>query len=78
MRPGVLTPGVHAGSGLPCLFENGSRAPKDTIVLIHPLLRRTGESGRELGGGESVKFVDTFELDRRHLKALEVARRGLA
>ena len=75
MRPGVLTPGIHDASGLPCLFEGGSRAPERTIVLIHPLWARSGEAGRALAGGEPVKFIDTFELERRPLKALEAARR---
>ena len=77
MRPGVLLPGIHPASNLPCLFEGGSNAPEDTIVLIHPLWRRTGDAGQALAAGEPVKFVDTFELERRPLKALEAARRGL-
>jgi predicted RNA-binding Zn-ribbon protein involved in translation (DUF1610 family) len=76
MRPGVLTAGTHSASGLPCLFENGSAAPENTIVLIHPLWAHTGAAGHTLSGGQAVKFVDTFELERRPLKALEAARRG--
>jgi ribosomal protein L37AE/L43A len=74
MRPGTLTAGTHAASGLPCLFEEGNDDPAP-VVVIHPLWKREGAEGLALAGGESVRFVDTFELERRPLRALEEARR---
>ena len=78
MRPGALAAGVHAASGLACLFEQGRTGPDATIVVIHPLWRRDGDAGIALAGGEEVRFIDTFELERRPLRALEDARRGSA
>jgi hypothetical protein len=75
MRPGTLEAGIHPATGLPCLFEHGRRDPASTIVVIHPLWKRDGPEGLDLGGGEEVRFVDTFELERRPLRALEDARR---
>jgi hypothetical protein len=75
MRPGALTAGVHAASGLACLLEQGRSGPDATTLVIHPLWRRDGDAGLALAGGEQVKFIDTFELERRPLRALEDARR---
>jgi hypothetical protein len=78
MRPGILDAGVHSASGLPCIREQGKTGPDSTIVVIHPLWLRDGEAGLALGGGEKVRFIDTFELERRPLRALEKARAGNA
>ncbi len=78
MRPGVLSAGIHSASGLPCIREHGKADPDSTIVVIHPLWLREGEAGIALAGGEKVRFVDTFELERRPLRALENARAGVA
>jgi hypothetical protein len=75
MRPGILVAGVHGASGLPCLQDQRSRGAEGTIVVIHPLWSREGEAGSSLAGGEPVKFIDTFELERRPLRALENLRR---
>lgn len=74
MRPGVLVAGVHAASGLPCVTEQGSSGPGASIVVVHPLWRTDAEAGLALAGGEQVRFIDTFELERRPLRALEAAR----
>ena len=44
--------GVHAASGLPCLFEQGRSGPGSTIVVIHPLWSTDGNAGLALAGGE--------------------------
>ncbi|WP_448208761.1 hypothetical protein [Azospirillum sp. sgz302134] len=75
MRPGILTADIHAASGLPCLIERGKDRPDATIIVIHPLWLREGNAGLALAGGEQVRFIDTFELERRPLRALEDARR---
>jgi Helicase conserved C-terminal domain/DEAD/DEAH box helicase len=71
MRPGTLTAGIHTASGLACLVERSRTGPATTILVIHPLWRSDGDAGLELSGGEQVKFIDTFELERRPLRALE-------
>ena len=76
MRPGALTADIHSASGLPCLREQGKTGPEATTVVIHPLWLRDGEAGVALAGGEKVRFIDTFELERRPLRALENARMG--
>lgn len=76
MRPGSLSAGLHAPSGLPCLHEQGILDAAHALVIIHPLWKHDGPEGLSLGGGEAVRFIDTFELERRPLRALEAARRG--
>ena len=76
MRPGALTAGTHEASGLPCLREQGRTGPEATTVVIHPLWARDGAAGLAVAGGERVRFIDTFELERRPLRALENARKG--
>jgi DEAD/DEAH box helicase/Helicase conserved C-terminal domain len=74
IRPGLLAAGIHAPSGLPCLREQaGSGA---TILVVHPLWLTEGYPGVALAGGDHVKFINTFELERRPLRALENARRS--
>ncbi len=75
MRPGSLTAGIHAGSGLPCLVERRAGEGSRTMLVIHPLWKRDGLEGVALARGHDVLFVDTFELERRPLRALEDARR---
>lgn len=74
MRPGSLSSGVHPATGLACLYEQGQRDAAHTIVISHPLWKQDGPEGVALGGGEAVRFVDTFELERRPLRALENSR----
>ncbi|MEG8038741.1 hypothetical protein QP166_05035 [Sphingomonas sp. LR60] len=76
MRPGSLVAGVHASSGLPCLVENGGGGRARTMLVIHPLWKRDGPEGEALARSDDVLFVDTFELERRPLRALEDARRA--
>lgn len=68
MRPKTLQSGLHAASNLPCIYEKGQSQP---ILIIHPLWRSDGDAGLKLSGGEPAKFVDTFELERRLLRALD-------
>ena len=75
MRPGSLVAGVHAPSGLPCLVEAAAQGRARTILVIHPLWKRDGPEGEALSRGDDVLFVNTFELERRPLRALEDARR---
>ncbi|CAH2407162.1 hypothetical protein MES4922_60127 [Mesorhizobium ventifaucium] len=74
MRPGALIASIHAPSGLPCLLEQGRSGPGSAIVVVHPLWSTQGDAGLALAGGEDVRFIDTFELERRPLRALEMAR----
>jgi hypothetical protein len=72
MRSGSLIAEIHKGSGLPALREMHSGG--DTLLVIHPLWRFDGEFGFHLSGGDRVKFVDTFNLERRPLRAIEMAK----
>lgn len=71
MRPDSLTAEVHQPSGLPSLREK--HGGKNTYLIINPLWRTDGEHGEALSGGAAVRFVDTFNLERRPLRALELA-----
>lgn len=75
MRPGSLCARVHDLSGLPCLEDRGGGRTR-SILIIHPLWKRDGPEGTALAHGDDVLFVDTFELERRPLRALEDARRA--
>jgi hypothetical protein len=44
------------------------------LLLVHPLWRTDGDFGKVLSAGEYVRFVDTFNLDRRPLRAPELAQ----
>ena len=46
----------------------------DTFLVIHPLWRVDGSFGEKFAGGSSVKFIDTFNLERRPLRAIEMAQ----
>lgn len=72
MRPDSLVAEIHALSKRPALRERHKDG--DTFLIIHPLWRFDGKFGAKLSGGESVKFVDTFNLERRPLRAIEMAQ----
>ncbi|MBW6523811.1 hypothetical protein KZ810_09910 [Sphingomonas sp. RHCKR47] len=72
MRPDSLIAEIHAQSGLPALRER--KKDGDVFLMIHPLWRFDGDFGSDLAGGATVKFVDTFNLERRPLRAIEMAQ----
>lgn len=69
MRPGSLLAEINPPTGLPSLREK--KAGGLTYLIINPLWRTDGKYGAELSCGEKVKFIDTFNLERRPLRALE-------
>lgn len=72
MRPDSLVAELHVPSGLPSLRETDKG--KDTFLIVHPLWRVDGDHGKKLSGGVEVKFLDTFNLERRPLRAIELAQ----
>ncbi|MFE0757898.1 DEAD/DEAH box helicase [Inquilinus sp. NPDC058860] len=71
MRPNSLIAEVNQASGLPSLRER--QAGGNTFLIVHPLWRTDGEFGTALSGGAAVRFLDTFNLERRPLRAVELA-----
>ncbi len=71
MRPNSLIAEVHKPSGLPSLREK--KTGGNTFLIVHPLWRTDGAFGRALSCGAGVRFVDTFNLERRPLRAIELA-----
>jgi hypothetical protein len=71
MRSGSLIAEVDMVSGRPALRETHEGG--NTFIVIHPLWRSDGEFGNKLSGGKTVKFIDTFNLERRPLRAMEIA-----
>lgn len=72
MRPDSLIAEIHPASKLPSLRER--HAGGDTFLIVHPLWRVDGDFGTALSGGCDVKFLDTFNLERRPLRAIELAQ----
>ncbi|MFO1800033.1 hypothetical protein QOT89_22360 [Pseudomonas aeruginosa] len=72
MRPDSLSVEVHGPSNLPVLREKHKGG--DTFLIVHPLWRVDGDFGKSLSGGAEVKFLDTFNLERRPLRAIELAK----
>lgn len=71
MRPDSLVAELHGPSGLPSLREQ--RHGGIVYLIVNPLWRTDGDFGEALAGGTSVRFIDTFNLERRPLRALEMA-----
>jgi Lhr-like helicase len=78
MRPGSLRAEVESHSRLPCIVEFG---PGNTVIgktlVVHPLWRLDVGARQTFIGhftGPKIRFVDTFELERRPLRALELAQ----
>lgn len=67
MRPDSLSAEMHEASGLPALRER--RHGGNIFLVLHPLWRHDAVTG----GDDKVKFVDTFNLERRPLRAMELA-----
>ncbi|WP_442579095.1 DEAD/DEAH box helicase [Mesorhizobium sp. ASY16-5R] len=76
MRPDSLVADIHGPSKLPALRERHKGG--DTFLVVHPLWRVDGDFGDKLSGGGDVKFLDTFNLERRPLRAIELAQIGQA
>ena len=78
MRPASLRAETAGPLDLPCVVEFGpENAVVGQTVVVHPLWRLDiGGRQRFIGRSTSprVRFVDTFELERRPLKALELAQ----
>ncbi|HCH0515028.1 TPA: DEAD/DEAH box helicase [Pseudomonas aeruginosa] len=72
MRPDSLSVEVHGPSNLPVLREKHKGG--DTFLIVHPLWRVDGDFGKSLSDGAEVKFLDTFNLERRPLRAIELAK----
>ena len=76
MRPGSLKVELIGPMDLTCIVQ-GSGSSATRMAVVHPLWRASAETVRHLLGsdeGATMKFVDTFDLERRPLKALEMAR----
>lgn len=71
MRPHSLIAELHQPSNLPSLREK--RKGGNTYLIINPLWRTDGQHREALSGGAAVRFIDTFNLERRPLRALELA-----
>ena len=79
MRPGSLTAEKLKHSGLPCLVKrDGNGNVQSRIVVVHPLWRTDVDAALKMLQGDAidgVSFIDTFNLERRPLKALELAKK---
>ncbi len=71
MRPDSFVAELNQASGLPSLREKQQGG--NTYLIINPLWRTDGEFGSALSVGAPVRFIDTFNLERRPLRALELA-----
>jgi Lhr-like helicase len=75
MRPGSLELGVVGGQRLPCITQTASGHPVRRYIVVHPLWRLDANVGARLiggFGGTETRYVDTFDLERRPLRALEL------
>lgn len=78
MRPGSLKVELVGPMGLASIVQTTGRSALKMIVL-HPLWRSSAADVTTLIGSRpdgTMRFVDTFDLERRPLKALEMARAG--
>jgi hypothetical protein len=77
MRPRTLRAGTAGVLRLPCLDEFSSDGRLERkFVVVHPLWRLDSGSIDSFGilpAGVPVRFVDTFDLERRPLNALKLA-----
>lgn len=72
MRPDSFVAEIHVPSKLPALREKHDGG--DTFLIINPLWRVDGDFGKKLSNGAQVKYLDTFNLERRPLRAIELAQ----
>lgn len=76
MRPGTLKVEIVGPMRLACIVE-GAGPAAFRMNVVHPLWRTDDEAARRLLGhrpSTADRFVDTFDLERRPLRALEIAR----
>lgn len=76
MRPGTLKVEPVGPLDLACIAQGTGKAAV-RMTVVHPLWRTDAAAARTLLGSEAdggMRFVDTFDLERRPLKALEMAR----
>jgi Lhr-like helicase len=77
MRPSTLRAETAGARQLPCITEFAEGRAVRRTVVVHPLWRLDANAPlRFLGSsvGPSTRFVDTFDLERRPLRALELAQ----
>src|SRR5260370_28499606 len=76
MRPKFWRAERVGAMRLPCLVEiDGQQRVVRRLVVVHPLWRSDSEAMRRLGVSTSIgrtQLIDTFELERRPLRALEM------
>lgn len=75
MRPGSLRVDTVGPLKLACIVETKGSA-ETRLAVIHPLWRTDTGAAKRLFGSDvrmTDRFVDTFDLERRPLKALEIA-----
>jgi hypothetical protein len=73
MRPTSLRAETRGPLNLPAIIDTSSGGAVEMLV-VHPLWRHSTGFGMNLSGGASMRFIDTFNLERRPLRALELAR----
>jgi hypothetical protein len=73
MRPTSLRVETRGPLNLPTIIDT-SRGAAVEMLVVHPLWRHADGFGTDLSGGASMRFIDTFNLERRPLRALEMAR----
>lgn len=76
MRPGSLKVELVGPMGLASIIQASGKGASRMVVL-HPLWRTRAADVLSLLGShadQATRFVDTFDLERRPLKALELAR----
>jgi hypothetical protein len=78
MRPGSLRAGTVGPLDLPCVLEFGAgNIVLGETLVVHPLWRLDIGGHQRFVGRSSdprVRFVDTFQLERRPLRALEMSQ----
>jgi hypothetical protein len=77
MRPNTLRAGTAGPHQLSCITEVAQGCPVRRTVVVHPLWRLDANAPlRFLGNssGPPTRFVDTFDLERRPLRALELSQ----
>jgi Lhr-like helicase len=77
MRPTTLRTETAGAHQLPCITEVAQGFPVRRTVVVHPLWRLDANAPMRFLGrfiGPTTRFVDTFDLERRPLRALELAQ----
>jgi hypothetical protein len=77
MRPSTLRAETAGPHRLPCVTETAQGRPVRRTVVVHPLWRLDVNAPLRFFGsfvGPTTRYVDTFDLERRPLRALELAQ----